>query len=148
MSDLYSEALVLAHPTFLSESFCRTAVEAMKHGVPIVYTAEGNLPDLIGHLAGTPLPIDATPEQWKEAVELVKKEQWRGEYGKQRAVWMEQYDDSKLAIQGMVNHLLADLPPGLDIVMAVPDFPGCYTAVQHLVELHNLQYFETIPNVV
>lgn len=146
MADTYSKTLVLAHPTFLSESYCRTAVEAMKYGIPIVYTAEGNLPALIGHLAGIPLPIDATPKQWKSAVEQAKKEQWRGEYGKQRAAWIEQYDDSKEATQGMVNHILADLSPGLDVTLAVPDFPGCYTAVQHMVKLHNLQFFETIPN--
>ncbi|NUQ66082.1 MAG: glycosyltransferase [Pirellulales bacterium] len=136
MGPYYDRAAVV-HPTYLSESYCRVAVEAMWHGCALVYTALGNLPELIGNTAGIALAHDATAEAWAAAVGRAKEEPWRGEAGRRRAEVIRTYHAAKPALMKVVRRVSRGRKPW-EIWLAVPDYPGVATGASHLAEIHGL----------
>ena len=134
MGDYYEKAAVLVHPTFLSESYCRVAVEAMHHGCPIVYTSLGNLPELIGNTAGIGLSHEATPEQWVEAVDQAKRQQ----VARKRRTTASPSDPAVSGERSQPSTRKSrdsrQVASPWDIVLRIPrQYPGIATAADHLV---------------
>lgn len=69
--EIFEGARVLVHPTYLTESFSRVAVEAIANGVPVLHSGRGNLAGLIGD-AGVLVPADAPLSWWAAGLRQIE----------------------------------------------------------------------------
>lgn len=53
------------------EGFCLPALDALRHGRPVVYQSGSGIDEVCGQGAAQPMPPDATPAQWVEAIEAM-----------------------------------------------------------------------------
>jgi glycosyltransferase involved in cell wall biosynthesis len=143
LARVYDEVAVLAHPTFLVEAFGRVAVEAMAHGLPVVYPDRGNLPRLIGRGAGIAVAGAATPAEWVAAVgRAVTEGDWRGRWARRRAGWLLEYAGDKLAIDVAAERAIARLPIVTRPAVTLPVSPGPRTAALHLGAVHGADFVD------
>ena len=63
--EFYRGARIVIVPTLVDETFCRVAFEAAMNGIPVLCTANGYLPAMLGE-TGVFLP--ETPAQWIDAI--------------------------------------------------------------------------------
>ena len=63
--EFYRGARIVIVPTLVDETFCRVAFEAAMNGIPVLCTANGYLPSMLGE-TGVFLP--ETSEQWIETI--------------------------------------------------------------------------------
>jgi len=142
----FRQAAVLAHPTFLSESYSRVMAEAMSAGCSIVYTALGHPARLVGDSAGIGLPLTATTDEWLTAVRRAIKTGCNGNPAAlQRAAWITEHDDWALALEHAATSAVNANPCGLDVDLLLPPHPGCRTAVEHFSSVHNVRTVECAP---
>jgi FkbM family methyltransferase len=63
--DFYRDAKIVIVPTLVDETFCRVAFEAAMNGIPVLCTANGYLPTMLGD-TGIFLPEDS--EKWIDCI--------------------------------------------------------------------------------
>lgn len=68
---IYERARVVIHPTFLSESFCRAAADALRNGVPVLHSGRGNLAALVGD-GGVLVPATASVQAWSQGLGAIE----------------------------------------------------------------------------
>lgn len=138
MAEAFAAAEVLAHPTFLSEAYCKTVVEAMAYGLPVVYANLGHVPRLVGRSAGIPLDHGATPASWVKAVRRAKaRQEAMGRVAQRRAGWIARYADTPADLLSALSRGARGDASGIpSATILVPSYPGCWTAAQHLAGVH------------
>lgn len=149
LSSLFAGASCLAHPTFLSESYCRAALEALASGLPVVYSALGNLPRMVGRGAGLPLALEASPAEWVAAVTRA----WHGPerermapLARRRGSILLDLVSPRRDLSTLLERLSGGRLPGRSTVVAVPNYPGVQVAADHLARVAGVRLAQgTVP---